>query len=168
MKYNKQNNSLVLRNFTFGVEDSLVSTVGLLAGIAIAGMPRESIITTGLVLIFVEAFSMAIGSLISEQSVEEYEEKQEVSMAKPIFAAVVMFFSYVLAGLVPLAPYFYSSGQKMTIISISLTLVALFFLGIFNAKLTHVRAWRDGIFTLLMGGVAILVGIAVGQIVGHF
>lgn len=49
-----------------------------------------------------------------------------------------------------------------------LTLVSLFLLGVVNAKMFRVRAWRDGLFTLLMGGIAVGVGIAVGQIAGHF
>jgi hypothetical protein len=43
-----------LRNFIFGVEDSLVSTVGLLAGVAAGGVSSAAILTTGLVLIVVE------------------------------------------------------------------------------------------------------------------
>ena len=35
--------ALYAKNFIFGVEDSLVSTVGLLSGIAIAGVPRGTI-----------------------------------------------------------------------------------------------------------------------------
>ena len=50
------------RNFIFGVEDSLVSTVGLLSGVAIAGVPSRTILLTGVVLILVEAFSMAAGA----------------------------------------------------------------------------------------------------------
>jgi VIT1/CCC1 family predicted Fe2+/Mn2+ transporter len=167
MKISKKNYSLIVRNFTFGVEDSLVSTVGLLVGIAEAGVTRESIVLTGLVLIFVEAFSMGVGSLLSEQSVEEYEAHKEVALSKSLIAAVVMFFSYVLAGLIPLAPFFYSASHTSVIISVALTLLSLFLLGVFNAKMFHVRAMRDGLLTLIMGGVAILVGIAVGQLAGH-
>jgi VIT1/CCC1 family predicted Fe2+/Mn2+ transporter len=159
--------SMVVRNFTFGVEDSLVSTVGLLAGIAVADISRSNIIVTGLVLIFVEAFSMGVGSLLSEQSVEEYQVHKQVSLAKPAVASVVMFVSYVLAGLIPLAPYFYETKHAVGI-SIGLTLFSLLLLGVFNAKMFRVSAWRDGLFTLIMGGLAILVGIAVGQIAGHF
>jgi hypothetical protein len=53
---------LYTRNFIFGSEDSLVSTVGLLAGIVSAGIERKEIIISGIVLICVEAFSMSIGS----------------------------------------------------------------------------------------------------------
>lgn len=156
--------SLVIRNFVFGVEDSLVSTVGLLAGIALAGVESKTIILTGIVLIFVEGFSMAVGSLLSEQSVEQYEEQKEVSLSKPALAAVVMFFSYVVAGLIPLAPYVFIFNDGAVWLSISLTLVSLFLLGLFNAHMFRVKAFKDGLLTLGMGGLAIAVGIVVGQI----
>lgn len=159
--------SLVIRNFTFGVEDSLVSTVGLLAGIAVADVGRSTIVVTGLVLIFVEAFSMAVGSLLSEQSVEEYEMHKEVSLTKPLFASVVMFVSYVVAGMIPLGPFFFSASRQAVWSSIILTLISLFLLGVFNAKMFRVRVWKDGLQTLIMGGVAILVGVVVGQLANH-
>jgi VIT1/CCC1 family predicted Fe2+/Mn2+ transporter len=142
--------------------------VGLLAGIAFAGVEPKTIILTGAVLIFVEGFSMAIGSLLSEQSVEQYEEKREVSLSKPAFAAVVMFFSYVIAGFIPLAPYILKFGVNAVWWSIGLTLVSLFLLGVMNAHLFRVKAWKDGLLTLVMGGIAIAVGIAVGQIADKF
>lgn len=161
----KKDYSLFVRNFTFGVEDSLVSTVGLLAGIAVAGVDRKSIILTGLVLIFVEAFSMAVGSLISERSVEEYQTKTS-SMVNPVRASGVMFFSYVIAGVVPLAPYFALTGTSAMASSISLALLALFVLGAANAKMFRSRVMKDGLFTLTMGGLAILVGVLIGQLSG--
>ncbi len=165
--FHKSQYSVFIRNFTFGVEDSLVSTVGLLAGIAVAGVERESIILTGLVLIFVEAFSMGIGSLLSERSVEEYESRV-ISMQKPLRASVVMFLSYVLAGFIPLGPYFYGVSNKYILASIGLTLVSLFMLGAISGKIFKGKIWRDGIFTLVMGGLAILVGVIVGQIAERF
>jgi vacuolar iron transporter family protein len=166
MKPTHKQYSVIIRNFTFGVEDSLVSTVGLLAGIAVAGVNASTIIVTGSVLIFVEGFSMAVGSLLSEQSVEEYEEKKEVSFSKPVLAAVVMFVSYVLAGLIPLAPYVLSLDNAV-VWSIGLALLTLFLLGVFNARLFKVRALKDGLITLVMGGLAIGIGILVGQIAGY-
>lgn len=163
MPENNKKYSLIIRNFVFGVEDSLVSTVGLLAGIAFADVASKTIVLTGAVLIFVEAFSMAIGSLLSEQSVEQYEENREVSLSKPAVAAAVMFFSYVIAGFIPLAPYIVKLGNAVWW-SIGLTLVSLFLLGAFNARLFRVKVFKDGLVTLFMGGLAIAVGIIVGQI----
>ena len=43
-------NPTYLRSFIFGVEDSLVSTVGLLSGVAIANASRDTILLTGTVV----------------------------------------------------------------------------------------------------------------------
>lgn len=156
--------SMIVRNFTFGVEDSLVSTVGLLAGIAVAGVTPKYIFLTGFVLIFVEAFSMGVGSLLSEQTVEEYESNGSTTWVKPFFAAVVMFFSYVIAGLIPLLPYSLGVFVNPVQWSIGLTLFSLFLLGVFNARFSRTKFWKNGLITLVMGGMAIAVGIIVGQI----
>lgn len=160
----KKDYSLIIRNFTFGVEDSLVSTVGLLAGIAVAGVPASTIFLTGFVLIFVEAFSMGVGSLLSEQSVEEYQMKTEANWAQPTFAAVIMFFSYVIAGLIPLLPYALKVFTNPVAWSIGFTLIALFLLGVLNSRLSKIKFWKNGLITLVMGGLAIGVGVVVGQI----
>src|SRR3972149_7189236 len=99
-----------MRNFIFGVEDSLVSTVGLLSGVSIAGLSKSSIILTGAVLIFVEAFSMGAGSFLSESSAEEYLKEGD-SFKKSAGRGIVMFFSYFLAGFVPLLPYILLEGK---------------------------------------------------------
>ncbi len=72
MPASHEDRKVYLRNFVFGVEDSLVSTVGLLSGVAAAGVETKTIVLTGVVLIIVEALSMAVGSYLSEYSVEEY------------------------------------------------------------------------------------------------
>ncbi len=71
-----------IRNFVFGVEDSLVSTVGLLSGIAVAGIGRSDIVVTGVVLISVEVFSMGVGSFLSERSAEEYVLQHETTIKR--------------------------------------------------------------------------------------
>src|SRR3989338_8370980 len=90
------------RNFVFGVEDSLVSTVGLLAGVAAAGAEQSTILLTGIVLIFVEAFSMAAGSYISEASAEDYTEGDGADSRVSFLSASIMFVSYFLSGFIPL------------------------------------------------------------------
>jgi VIT1/CCC1 family predicted Fe2+/Mn2+ transporter len=101
----KLENVLYLRNFIFGVDDSLVSTVGLLSGVASAGVPKSTVFLTGMVLIFVEAFSMATGSFLSEHSAEELERRSGVTIAGALIASVIMFLSYFLSGFIPLFPY---------------------------------------------------------------
>ena len=162
----KHKNTLAVyvRNFVFGVEDSLVSTVGLLSGIASAGASTATIFLTGTVLIFVEAFSMAVGSYLSEESVEEYESKSHKASNKSIFASIIMFFSYFIAGFIPLAPYILLGKGQALYVSAFASLTALFVLGVISAKLVGNSPVRKGIEMLILGGVAIAVGVVVGNI----
>lgn len=58
----------VVEEVVFGVEDSLVSTVGALTGIAVGTQSAYVVILSGIVLIFAEATSMTAGSYLSSKS----------------------------------------------------------------------------------------------------
>ncbi len=160
----KKETEIFMRNFIFGVEDSLVSTVGLLSGIAVAGVTKTDIFLTGVVLVFVEAFSMGVGSFLSEDTTEDTKTKANIKMAS-IGGALIMFMSYICAGLIPLAPYLMFSTTEAFVISIAFSLVALFFLGAVSAYQYKRSMVKLGIRMLVMGGLAILVGIGVGNLV---
>lgn len=153
-----------VRSFIFGVEDSLVSTVGLLAGVASAGIPRTNIILTGLVLIFVEAFSMAVGNFLSEHSAEEYAVKKDISSLRSIMSGVIMFFSYFIFGFIPLFPYILISAKLALWVSIASSLFVLFLLGILSAKVSRINIWLSSVRMLLVGGIAIGIGVMIGRI----
>jgi VIT1/CCC1 family predicted Fe2+/Mn2+ transporter len=152
------------RNFVFGVEDSLVSTIGLLSGIAIASVPREVIIATGIVLIFVEAFSMATGSFLSEYSAEEYEHGTESLRKTNIISAAIMFCSYFVSGFIPLSAYLFLPVSQAFALSIALSATALFALGMVGAKISGTGLFKNGLRTVCIGGVAIIIGVLAGTI----
>lgn len=60
-----------IREIVFGLEDSLVSTVGTVTGVAVGSGDRFVVILSGLVLVVVEAISMAAGSYLSSKSAHE-------------------------------------------------------------------------------------------------
>ena len=160
--------ALYFRNFIFGVEDSLVSTVGLLSGIAIAGVPRGTIFLTGMVLIFVEGFSMGVGSFLSEDSGEAVIHQKDASDHITIRAAVIMFVSYFLAGFVPLAPYLLFETQLGFPVSILFSLVALFLLGLVAAHVSARNYLKTALKMLLMGGLAIALGVIVALLLSNY
>ncbi len=154
---------LYVRNIIFGVEDSLVSTVGVLSGIAIANVPRATILLTGVIYLFVEAFSMAVGSILSEHSVEQYKRRRETPFRKPFLAGFIMFFSYFLAGFVPLGPYALLQVSNAFWISILASFTALFVLGAVSARFFKINPYREGLRMLIIGGIAIILGVIVGR-----
>ena len=160
---------LYLRNLIFGVEDSLVSTIGLLSGVAAAGIERKSVIIIGFVLIFVEALSMGVGSVLTEHSVETLEKNGEVPLKKSFVAGIIMFVSYVVAGLIPISSYIFISSASAFWLSIIFSLVALFLLGIFSST-THkhkriLGRLRHGFEMFLLGGLVIFAGVVIGLLV---
>ena len=157
---------IYFRNFIFGVDDSLVSTVGLLSGIASAGVERETIFLTGVVLIFVEAFSMAAGSFLSEASAEEYSTGASVGQTRSFSAGAIMFGSYFIAGFIPLFPYVIVEVPIAFPLSIALSVAALFLLGAWSGKLSQAGILRGALRMAVVGGGAIALGVIVGIFLG--
>lgn len=160
-----KNTDLYVRNIVFGISDSLVSTVGLLSGIDVSGTSRQIIVLTGVVYAFVEAFSMAVGSFLSEQSTEEYDVKGEVSDGKPLVAGTVMFVSFILASFIPIIPYLFAGLTAALWLSIALSITALFIVGLVSARIVKVHVLKHAIKMALLGGAAIVIGVIVGKFI---
>jgi len=156
--------ALYLRTVIFGVTDSLVSTVGLLAGINAAGASHALIVITGVVYAIVEAFSMAVGNFLSEESVEEYTTRGDVPERTPLLAAVVMFFTFVIVALIPVAPYLFLGDPQALGVSIVASVLALFLVGAAGARFSRMPMLWRGVRMAGLGGAAILIGIVVGSV----
>ncbi len=163
MPQSRRTTAVYARNFLFGVEDSLVSSVGLLSGIAVTSMPRASIVTTGIILIAVEAFSMGVGSFLAEETAEEYERRKNTG-GRSLHGSVIMFVSYLVAGMVPLAPYLAVNPSRALPLSIAASILALVAVGLASAKLLGLSYTRQALRLALLGGLAIGVGVAIGSV----
>lgn len=163
MQFNRE----YFKSFVFGVEDSLVSTVGLLSGVVLAGATAGAVILTGVVLIFVEAFSMGAGEFLSEFETEEFIKQGEVSARNSFASSIIMFFSYAVSGFIPLSPYLIGLQPQVALpYSIGASMAALLILGLIGAHVTRTSYLRHAVRMLLVGGAAIVVGVLAGQIVG--
>ena len=157
-----KNSALYLRSVIFGINDSLVSTVGFLAGISVAGVPTATIVLTGIIYALVEAFSMAMGDFLSEESAEEYVSHSNVNDRPSIISAILMFISCVFASLIPLVPYIIFTADTALIASIFLSVLSLFIVGMLGARFSRLpMIWR-GARMALLGGAAIVMGVAIG------
>lgn len=158
-------NGLYVRNVIFGIEDSLAATVGLLSGIAAEQVPHQTLLLTGFVYIFVEAFSMGIGSFLSEESTQEYEGRR-MSSVQAALGGIAMFVSCIAAGFVPILPYLFLDGAAALFWSIGLSLGVLGVLGFAQGQLAHRPAFPRILRMVLLGGMAIVVGVVVGKVFG--
>lgn len=156
--------NIYLRNLIFGVEDSLVSTVGLLAGVATADVSGQAILATGVVLIVVEGFSMGIGSFLTEETAEEMSGEKPKTL-EDIKGGLVMLISYCAAGLIPLSPYALLQGQPAVATSVALSLLGLMTLGYGTARYyERPHPWRRATKMFFLGGIAVIAGMLVGKL----
>lgn len=149
-----------LRSAFFGIEDSLVSTTGLIAGIGAGMQDPKFIVLAGIVGVSVEAVSMAAGEFLSEQTTNEL--KRGRSKDRPVLGGIIMLIAYFTAGLLPIAPIIFLPPSISVLASVALALIGLFILGLGKGKITGCSPLRSGLEVLVVGGVACAIGIAVG------
>lgn len=149
-----------IRSTIFGIEDALVSTTGVVAGVSVGSHDKELVILAALVTIAVEALSMGAGQYLSEEAVHEMSgEKHTDSL---ILGALFMFMGYLLAGLIPVIPLFLFPTQDAFKASIGFAFVGLFVLGYIKGKIVRVPAFKSALKILFVGGLATIIGVVVG------
>lgn len=150
-----------LRNFIFGAEDSLVSTVGLLSGVSFAGFNSHEVILSGIILILVESISMGAGVYLSEDSANELPQAGEHD--NTVADAGIMFISYLIIGLIPLLPYIFSADTRLAFYySVGFSLISLFCLGLFKGQVVGKHPIYSAIKVFLVGGAVTAIAVAVG------
>jgi len=94
-----------------------------------------------------------------ELGLEEPDPKRAVRSASTIGA------SYVAGGFIPLAPYFFLDDLRAGLmVSVVVTLVALFIFGCIKARFTGIAWWRGGFQTTLIGGLAAAAAFAIARL----
>jgi len=152
-----------LRSIIFGFQDALVSTTGVIAGVAAGTSVKEIVILAGIVTITVEALSMGAGQYMSEKAVHQLD-KTGKHTDNLYMVGGLMFTSYFLGGLVPLVPIFLFSLPLSSFISVGAALIGLFVLGYLKAKIVKENPLKSALEILVLGGIATAVGLIVGKL----
>lgn len=151
-----------LQSAIFGFNDALVSTTGVIVGVSTGTNDKSVVILAGVVTIMVEALSMGAGQYNSLKSARQLEKSEATKV--PLISGGIMFVSYFLAGLIPLLPILLFPIEYSRNIAIVAALIGLFVLGYLKGKIVKVSPMRSAVEILIIGGLATLVGIVVGNI----
>lgn len=82
-------------------------------------------------------------------------------------SALTIAASYVVGGLIPLAPYMIVERMSTALgLSVAMTLVALFVFGYVKGTFTGLAPWRGGWQTVIIGGLAATAAFAIARAVG--
>lgn len=147
----------------FGIEDSLVSTTGLIVGVSAGSGSRTTILLAGIVAVTIEALSMAAGEFLSDEAVHELGGHKRVSDSA-LVSAGLMFVAYSLAGLVPILPIVFFSYPSSIYVSIICAFIGLYILGYVKGRVVKVNPVKSGLKILIIGGFTAIVGVVVGYI----
>jgi VIT1/CCC1 family predicted Fe2+/Mn2+ transporter len=97
-----------------------------------------------------------------ELGFEEPDPKRARNSAAAIAA------SYIVGGMVPLAPYMLVNDLYVALkISVVVTLAALFVFGYVKGRLTGISPWRGGLQTVTIGGLASAAAFGLAKWIGH-
>lgn len=162
MKRLKQVNKEYLQSAMFGFNDALVSTTGVIVGVATGTSNKSIVLLAGVVTILVEALSMGAGQYLSSKSAHELDKKD--SFRVPIISGIIMFWAYFAAGLVPLLPIILLPIGYARNASIAAALIGLIVLGYVKGKIVEVSPIRSAIEVFVIGGIATVIGLIVGNL----
>jgi len=216
-----------IREFVFGIQDGLISTVGLVAGMQAAGSNRFTILMAGAAAVCSGAFSMSAGAYLSakaEKEIFDHELKKEAGFIErepyaaqegllqalcregltreaayrivrlmhaqkavfvatfqekvlglgsadvnnPVKGALVMAFSFLVGGVIPLAPFVFGPLDLALALAVVLTGAALFAVGVFKGRLAGQSMTRSGLEFLVIALIATGIGYAIGFVIEQF
>ncbi len=89
----------------------------------------------------------------------------EPDPSRAVRSATTIAVSYIVGGLIPLAPYFaaHDLGQAL-IASVAVTISALFVFGGVKARFTGIPIWRGGLQTALIGSLAAAAAFSIARL----
>jgi vacuolar iron transporter family protein len=91
---------------------------------------------------------------------------EEPDPARAARSAATIAASYIVGGLIPLAPYIVMHAiQPALWVSVGVTLSALFVFGAIKGHYTGVKPWRGGIQTVLVGGLAAAAAFFIARLI---
>lgn len=157
----------------FGANDGIITTFAVVAGVAGAKLPSSIILVLGMANIAADGLSMTLGNYLGEKSENRLNDtgKKNTTHLNVVKNSWVIFFSFMIAGMIPLLPYFlelfgidffFLSQLNFSVIA---TACGLFFVGSMRTFLTKGSWWKNGFEVLAVGSIAAIVAYFTGSFI---
>jgi VIT1/CCC1 family predicted Fe2+/Mn2+ transporter len=142
-------------------KEPYLAAEGLLKALNQEGLPRE------------QSYSM-VKLLLRQQEVflRTFQEKVfglgSAEINRPLQAALVMAASFVMGALIPIVPYLVLKGTAALYLSIALSALTLFAVGVVKGRLAGKSQLRSGVQFFAIAVSAALLGYLIGLVVQYF
>lgn len=162
----------LLKSAVFGANDGVVTTFAVVAGVAGAHLSAQIVLILGVANMISDGLAMGLGDYLGERSERQMrnQSKQEVR-AGVWHTGLITFIAFVIAGALPLLPYFFGAlGLPIDAtwqfpLSILMTGLALFGVGAARTIFTKCPFWRGGLEMLGVGAIAAIAAYVFGALV---
>ena len=84
----------------------------------------------------------------------------------PLHDAAVMFVAFAVGSMFPIVPFFFGDTTNIMLISVSLTIITLFAVGMGKSTVTHRNCFDSGLEIVMVGVGAGAFGYLVGLVFG--
>ena len=143
----------------------MVTTFAVVAGVAGASLSPSVILIVGFANLLADGFSMAASDYLGTKSECEAKEGNPIECDPGHLwrSATYTFWSFALAGVVPLVPFLLGlGGTRALATSAIFTGVGLFVVGALRTHYTKKGVIASGLEVLLVGGIAAVLAYFVG------
>lgn len=160
----------LLRSVVLSANDGIITTFAIVTGSLGASLSPTVVLILGFANLFADGFSMATGNYLGIKSEIELEKKegQNISIGnKPMKNGIITFFSFVVAGFVPLFPYVLKLKNSF-VFSCVLVAITLIVVGFIRGVYTGKNKLKIATENLIIGGLAAVVAYGVGFLVDKY
>lgn len=165
-------------DFIHGGIDGLVTTFAVINGAIGMGLNLKTVIILGIINILADGFTIAKGKYISAKAeVDIYAMEGKKRLLSPIESAMIIFFSFMVCGLVPIIPLVLKMNNDGNvpiksglgclndvyyIMMCVFSLLTLYIMGYFKGVKTFKDPRKSGLEILLMGSGAAFIAVTIG------
>lgn len=154
-------------DIVYGANDGIITTFAVVAAAAGAGVSSTIIIILGIANLVADGFSMGASSYISLRSEQQVASASNESLQRsPFFDGLVTFISFVIAGFLPLVPFFIpAAAANAFAVSCIAAGTAFFFVGAARSFVIQKNPFTAGLEMLIVGGIASGIAYGLGSFV---
>ncbi len=149
-------------DLVYGANDGILTSFAVVAGVTGGSLSSGIVLIVGLANLFADGLSMGVGNYLSirarESALEQQQRPEEESW--PGRYGCATFIAFVVAGAVPLLPYFVRGVEHPFALAAASAMAAQFGVGAGRSLVTASRWWVGGLEMLTLGGA--VAGVAYG------
>ena len=157
-----------IRDVIYGANDGIITTFAVVAGVTGGALSPRAVLIVGTANLLADGLSMGVGNYLSIRSHESARAAQDLpeEEAAPARHGTATFGAFGVAGALPLLPYALGAAPELRfVLSVFITLAALFAIGALRSLVTVDRWAAAGLEMLLLGALVAVAAYGSGAFV---